>query len=222
MKRLRRYLVAGLLLWLPLGVTLLVLKVLIDLMDRSLLLLPAKFRPDTLLGFHIPGLGVILSLFILIVTGVLVANFFGRRLVNGWESLLSRIPLIRTVYHGAKQVTETVLSDRSEAFKSVLLVQYPRKGIWSLAFQSSSDLDEIQAKTTADVIAVFVPTTPNPTSGFLILVPKSDAIFLDMDVEDGIKMILSLGVVAPRWKGLPKTSDGEISEPELARTAGGS
>ena len=119
MKRLRRYLVAGLLLWLPLGVTLLVLKVLIDLMDRSLLLLPAKFRPDALLGFHIPGLGVILSLFILIATGVLVANFFGRRLVNGWEALLSRIPLIRTVYHGAKQVTETVLSDRSEAFKRV-------------------------------------------------------------------------------------------------------
>ena len=116
MKRIRRYLVAGLLLWLPLGVTLLVLKVLIDLMDRSLLLLPAAYRPEELLGFHIPGLGVILSLFILVVTGVLVANFFGRRLVNAWESVLSRRPLIRTVYHGAKQVTETVLSDHSDAF----------------------------------------------------------------------------------------------------------
>ncbi len=193
----RRYLIAGLLIWLPLGVTVLVIKVLVDLMDRTLLLLPPGWRPDALLGFSSPGLGVLLTFLVLLVTGFLVANFFGRRLLAAWESLLARIPLIRSIYSGAKQVAETFFADGGQAFKKVLLVEYPRKGLWSLAFQTSSDLKEIQQKTHSNVVCVFVPTTPNPTSGFIIMAATDEVIELDMTVDDALKMVISLGVLVP-------------------------
>ncbi|MEM8984719.1 MAG: DUF502 domain-containing protein, partial [Pseudomonadota bacterium] len=144
-----------------------------------------------------------LTFVVLLVTGILAANFFGRRLLGAWESLLARIPLIRSVYSGAKQVAETFFADSGQAFKKVMLVEYPRKGVWSLAFQTSSDLQEIQARTPKEVVCVFVPTTPNPTSGFIIMVPREDVIELDMEVDQALKMIISLGVVVPPWQGSP-------------------
>jgi uncharacterized membrane protein len=208
LKTLRRYLAAGIIIWVPLVVTVLVIRFLINLMDRSLLLLPPAYRPDALLGFHIPGLGVLLTIVVLLVTGTLGANLFGSRIVGFWESLMSRIPLVRSIYSGAKQVAETVLSDGSTSFKRVYLVQYPRKGVWSMCFQTSTNLEEIQGRTAEEVICVFVPTTPNPTSGFILFVPRSDLIELDMSVDEGLKMIISLGVVVPRWRS-----------PEAARLA---
>jgi uncharacterized membrane protein len=200
MKQFRRYLVAGLLVWIPLGVTIFVLRVLIGLMDRSLLLVPEQYRPEALLGFAIPGLGIILSVLVVLITGLLAANFVGRGMVSFWESLLNRIPIVRTVYSGAKNFAEIVFSDSNQSFKKVLLIEYPRKGIYSLAFQTATNLGEVQARTGESVICTFVPTTPNPTSGYIIIVPKKDIIELDMEIDEAFKMIVSLGVVVPTWR----------------------
>ncbi|MGH8496384.1 MAG: DUF502 domain-containing protein [Gammaproteobacteria bacterium] len=204
---LRRYLVAGLLIWVPLGVTLLVVAFLINLMDRTLILIPPPYRPERLFGFDIPGLGAVLLFILVLVTGMLVANLFGRRLVTFWESLLNRIPLVRSVYSGAKQVAETMLSDASDSFKKVYLIEYPRRGIWSMCFQTATEIGELQARTEEEVVCVFVPTTPNPTSGFIVFAPRDDLRELSMSVDEGIKMIISLGVVAPQWResDLPPT-----------------
>lgn len=196
---LRRYFVAGLLIWLPVGVTILVFKALLDLMDRALFLIPLAYRPETLLGFHIPGLGAVLALLLLFFTGVLAANLFGRSVVNWYERLLKRIPFVRSIYGGVKQFTEVVLADTSSSFKKVLLIEYPRIGVYSIAFQTSDDLREIQAVTAEDVITVFVPTTPNPTSGLIVFVDRTEIVELTMSVEDALKMIISLGVVVPEW-----------------------
>jgi len=198
-KRIRRYLVAGILVWVPLAVTYTLLRFVVGLMDRTLLLLPRQFRPEELLGFNIPGLGVILTIIVLLVTGLLAANFVGRAFVGGWESLLDRIPVVRSIYSAAKNFAEMVFSDSSQSFKKVLLIEYPRKGVYSLAFQTATDLGEVQGRTGDDVICCFVPTTPNPTSGLIIIVPKKDIIVLDMDVDEALKMIISLGVVIPTW-----------------------
>ncbi len=195
----KRYLIAGLLVWVPLGVTVMVIKLLVGLMDRSLLLLPEPYRPDNLLGFHVPGLGVVLTTIIVLVTGMVVANLFGRKLVKLWESVLAQIPLVRTIYTGVKQVLETVFSSNGQSFRKVLLVEYPRRGLWTLAFQSSTTSGEAQTKTGRAVVNVFIPTTPNPTSGFFIMVPSDDVVELDMSVDDGLKMIISAGVVVPEW-----------------------
>jgi uncharacterized membrane protein len=201
MKRFRRYLVAGLLIWVPLGVTVLLLKVLVDLMDQTLLLLPPPYRPDNLFGFHIPGLGILLSLTVLLVTGILAANLVGRQLVHWWESILHRIPFVRSVYSAAKNFAEIVLTEANQSFKKVLLIEYPRKGLYSICFQTSTYLGEVQVRTGEEVVCVFVPTTPNPTSGLILMVPKSDVIELEMEVEDALKMVVSLGVVVTRWHG---------------------
>lgn len=196
----KRYLVAGLLVWLPLGVTVMVVKLMVDLMDKSLLLLPRAYQPDQLFGIHIPGLGVILSVIIVLGTGVIVANLFGRKMVALWESFLARIPLVRSIYSSVKQIVETLFSAKGQAFKRVLLVEYPRKKMWTLAFQSSADVGEAQYKTGEDVVNVFVPTTPNPTSGFFIMLPRADVVELDMSVDEGLRMIISAGVVVPPWE----------------------
>ena len=198
--KVKRYLAAGLLVWFPLGVTFLTLRFLVNLMDRTLLLVPTPLRPENLVGFRIPGLGVILTFVLLFATGALALNFFGKQLIEGWERLLSRIPLVSWVYGGVKQVAETLLSPKAEAFRKVLLLEYPRKGIWSLGFQTSATLDEVQARTEKEVICVFVPTTPNPTSGFIMLVPKEDVVELDMTVDEALRMVISLGVVVPEWR----------------------
>jgi uncharacterized membrane protein len=199
-KSLRRYIVAGILVWAPLAVTYLLLRFAVNVMDRTLLLLPSQYRPDELLGLHIPGLGVILAFVVLLLTGVLAANFVGRAFVGGWESLLDRIPVVRAVYSAAKNFAEMVFSDSSTSFKKVLLIEYPRKGVYSLAFQTATELGEVQGRTGEDVMCCFVPTTPNPTSGFIIIVPRKDVTVLDMDVDEALKMIISLGVVVPGWR----------------------
>ena len=188
----------------PLGVTFLVVRAIVGFLDKSLLLLPDAFQPDRLLGFHIPGLGVLLAVALVLITGMIMANLLGRRLVAFWESLLARIPLVRTLYSAVKQIMEAVLATDAKSFRKVLLVEYPRKGVWSLAFMTSDDLGEVQDKTIANVISVFIPTTPNPTSGFVLMVPESDVIELDMAVEEGLKMIISMGVVVPNSQSYQK------------------
>ncbi len=199
MMRLRRYLVAGILVWVPLAVTYFLLRFAVGIMDRTLLLLPQQFRPEQLLGFHIPGLGVILTLIVLFITGLLAANFVGRAAVGVWDSMMNRIPVVRSVYSAAKNFAEMVFSDSSQSFKRVLLIEYPRKGLYSLAFLTASELGEVQGRTGEDVVCCFVPTTPNPTSGFIIIVPRKDVTILDMEVDEALKMIISLGVVIPTW-----------------------
>lgn len=213
MKRLQRYLVAGILVWVPLAVTFALVYLAVDITDNTLLLIPEQYRPDSLLGFHIPGLGVILALIVLLVTGVLAANFVGRALVSGWESLLERIPFVRAIYSAAKKFSEIVFSDSSESFKKVLLIEYPRRGLYSLAFQTATDLGEVQARTGEDVVCCFVPTTPNPTSGLIIIVPKKDVTELDMEIDEALKMIISLGVVVPTWRR-DQTADLPLKMPE--------
>lgn len=194
---LRRYLIAGLLVWVPLGVTLLVVRLLVRWLDSTLLLLPEAYRPENLIGFELPGLGVILSLLIVFVTGVLVANLFGRSLISLWERLLAHVPLVRSVYSGAKQLAETVFSDAGQSFRKVLLVEFPRKGMWTLAFLTGTGVGEAQEKTGRDVINVYVPTTPNPTGGYFVMVPREDVVELDMSVDEGLKMLMSMGAVVP-------------------------
>jgi uncharacterized membrane protein len=207
-KRLRRYLVAGILVWAPLAATFLLLRLGVNLMDRTLRVIPDAYQPSHLLQqvfqtaepVHIPGLGIILTLVVLLLTGMLAANFVGRYLVGGWESLMDRIPVVRSIYSAAKNFAEIVFSDSNHSFKRVLLIEYPRKGIYSLAFQTSSELGEVQGRTGEDVICCFLPTTPNPTSGYVLIVPSKDAVVLDMDVDEALKMIISLGVVVPTWR----------------------
>jgi uncharacterized membrane protein len=199
MKRLRRYLVAGLLVWLPLGITIFLFRILLGIMDKSLVLIPRRFHPEELLGVGIPGLGVILTILVLLLTGILTANIVGRKFHGGMESLLDRIPIARSIYSAAKNFAEIVFSDSGKAFKKVLLVEYPRKGIYTLTFQTASNLGEVQGRTGEDVVCCFVPTTPNPTSGFIIIVPRADVIELDMSVDEAARLIMSLGVVVPTW-----------------------
>jgi len=212
----RRYLIAGLLVWIPIGFTIFVLKLVVGIMDQTLLLLPHDYRPETLLGMNIPGLGIVLSIIVLLLTGMLVANIIGKQLVSYSERVLSKIPLVRSLYSSSKNFAEVLFTNTSQAFKKVLLIEYPRKGIYSLCFQTSTELAEIQAKTNDDVICVFVPTTPNPTSGFIMVVPASDTIELDMDIESALKMIVSLGVVVPPWvrdkHAIEAGSDTQVTE----------
>lgn len=198
MIHLRRYLIAGLLVWVPLVVTLVIIRFLVDLLDFTLLLLPPPWRPEALLGFNIPGFGVVVAVVIVLLTGLLAANFAGRKVLDIGESVVQRIPLVRSIYSAVKQVLQTVLHNGGQSFRRVLLVEYPRKGLWTIGFQTGVGVGEVQQRTERALVTVFIPTTPNPTSGFIILVPTEEAIALDMSVEDGLKFVMSLGVVEPR------------------------
>ncbi len=213
MSRLRRYFVAGLLVWLPIVATFLVVSFAIRLIDRSLLLLPHQYRPENLIGFEIPGLGVILTLALVLITGFLAANFVGRRLVSGWESLLSRIPLVRSVYGAVKQITASLFADASQSFREVVLVEYPRRELWMLAFVTGDTPTKFKDVVGEDLINIYVPTTPNPTSGFYLMVPPRDVKRLNIPVEVGLKMILSAGVVNP----LDNPEDAERMMQEIKR-----
>lgn len=194
-KSIRSYLLAGLVVWLPIIVTFVVLRFMIDLLDKSIALLPDAYRPEQLFGFHLPGFGVLFSLILLFVTGLLVTNFLGQHFMRWGEAILDRIPLVRSIYSATKQVMETVFSSNSQAFRKVLLVEYPRKDMWTIAFQTGTANAAVIAHTGVEMISIFVPTTPNPTSGFLMMVPKSDAKELSMSVDDALKLVISLGVV---------------------------
>jgi len=197
MGRLRKYFIAGLLVWVPLVVTFLLVRFTINLVDRTLVLVPRRYRPEELLGFEVPGVGLVLTIIIMLITGAIVANLFGRRLVNLWEEFLSKIPFVRTVYSTVKQVTSTLFSDTSQSFREVVLVEYPRKGTWVLAFVTGETPNFITGAAEVDLINLFVPTTPNPTSGFYVMVEPKDIRKLEISVEDGLKMILSAGVINP-------------------------
>lgn len=198
MARLRKYLISGLLVWVPIWVTYVIIRFIVDLMDHTLALLPKAYHPETLYGTHIPGLGLLLTFILLLVTGLLVANFLGHWLMRLWEGFIGRIPFVRSIYNATKQIMQTVfISSGSEAFRYVYLVEYPRRGTWSLAFQTGGGSQELKEKISEDIVTLFVPTTPNPTSGYLIIVPREDATRLDMSVDDALKMVISLGVVQP-------------------------
>lgn len=195
----RKYFISGLLVWLPIWVTLLVIKFLVDLLSKSLLLLPTRYQPDVLLGFHLPGVGMIITLLVIFFTGLLAANFIGSRLLAMSDALMSRIPLVRSVYTGVKQVTQTLFTPGGQSFRKVLMVQYPCQGVWSIAFQTGEVGREIEGslKKGEPMVSYFIPTTPNPTSGFLMMAPKSEVIELDMTVDQALKYVISLGVVQP-------------------------
>jgi uncharacterized membrane protein len=197
LRSLRRYLIAGLMVWLPILATVIVVRFIVQLMDGTFLLLPLSLQPETLMGLRLPGLGIVLGLLILLLTGLLVTNFIGRALVVFWEDLLNHIPFIRAIYGGVKTFSETILSNKGNSFKKVLLVQYPREGMWSIGFRTAYDIAEITARTGEPQICVFIPTTPNPTSGFIIMVSRSQVIELEMSVDAAMKMIVTLGVVTP-------------------------
>jgi uncharacterized membrane protein len=194
---LRRYLVAGVLVWLPILATLWVVRFLVQLMDGTLLLLPEPYRPEALLGFALPGLGAVFAFVVLFVTGLLVTNLIGRRLIAYWEGVLQRIPLVRSVYGGVKGFTESVFS-QSDSFRKVVMIQYPRSGIWSIGFITAENVREISEKTGAQQVCVYVPTTPNPTSGFIVMLPRSEVVELDLSVDAAMKMIITCGVVVPQ------------------------
>lgn len=197
MSAIRRYLLSGLFVWLPVWVTYLILNFIVNIMDGSLKLLPSAYQPDALFGFHVPGLGILFTLVILFVTGMFVANFLGRKFVSLWDKFVGRIPLVRSIYTGVQQILATVFSPQGKAFRKVLLVEYPRKGMWSIAFQTSEVGEEISRKTAREMVTIFIPTTPNPTSGFLMMVPKDEIQELNMSVDQALRMVISLGVVQP-------------------------
>ncbi|MFT3917534.1 MAG: DUF502 domain-containing protein [Anaeromyxobacteraceae bacterium] len=195
----RTYLVTGLLVWVPLLVTWFVLKVFVDLVDSVLLLLPQSWRPEAVLGFPIPGLGIIVTGLVLLGTGALLANLVGRSLVAGAEGLLARVPFVGPIYRGSKQLAETVLSPSSKSFREVVLVPFPHPGARAIAFVTGAELAEVRARTGQDLVSVFVPTTPNPTSGFVFMVPRADVVPLEMTVDEAFRLVVSLGVVTPAW-----------------------
>ena len=199
----KRYLIAGLLVWVPLGITIWVLHFLVTTLDQTLLLFPEGARPDKLLGMHIPGFGVVLSFAILLLTGIVAANFLGARLIGFWENILGRIPVVKSIYSSVKQVSDTLLSDSGNAFRKALLVQFPHQGSWTIAFMTGTPAPHVAAHLGEEHVSVYVPTTPNPTSGYFIIVPKSQVRELDMTVDEALKYVISMGVVAPRVGGPP-------------------
>ena len=197
---LRRWFIAGLLIWLPLAVTLLVIRFVVNVLDTSLLLLPQVIRPD------IPGFGVLLSVVLVLGTGAIAANFLGSQALGWMETAFTRIPLVRSIYGGIKKLAETLLSSKSVAFRRAVLIRYPHKDSWSIAFQTADAPKEVMDKTGQVLIAVFVPTTPNPTSGFLLMLPRQEVIQLDMPVQEALKLVISLGVVTPENHKTPPSS----------------
>ncbi len=198
----RKYFVTGLLIWVPLAITLWVLDLIVTTMDSTLLLLPLQWQPRSLFGRDIPGLGVVLTVLVVALTGLLARNFIGERLVVYWEALLGRIPIVRSIYSSVKQVSDTILSPNGQAFRRALLVQYPRTGVWTIAFQTGTPADEVRRLVGVEMISVYVPTTPNPTSGFFLMMPRVETVELDMSVDEALKYVVSMGVVAPTDRGV--------------------
>ncbi len=197
----RRYLIAGLLVWIPLAITFWVLALAVELMDQSLRLVPDRFQSDAILGFHLPGLGAVLTIAILLATGAIAANFFGKRLLDVWESILGRIPIVRSIYGGVKQISDTLFSPDGKAFRRAVLVRYPHAGTWTVALVTGMPEHEVTDHLGHDQVSVFVPTTPNITAGFFLIVPRSDTIELSMSVDQALKYIISMGVAEPPRPG---------------------
>ena len=199
----RRYLIAGLLVWVPLGITIYILHFLLTSLDQILLVLPESLQPRALFGFDIPGLGVVVAFLILLATGVVAANFFGARLIRAWEAVLGRIPFVKSIYSSVKQVSDTLLSDKGQAFRKALLVEFPRPGSWTIAFQTGAPAAAVAPYLSGEHVSVYVPTTPNPTGGYFLMLPREQVRELDMTVDEALKYIISMGVVAPRLRTRP-------------------
>ena len=193
----RNYLLAGLVVWVPILVTFAILRFIVDLLDKTMALIPHSYQTEQLFGVNIPGLGVILSLVLLLVTGIVATNILGQRLVSWSEALLDKIPLVRSIYNATKQIIQAIFATNSQAFRKVLLVEYPRKGMWSIAFQTGVTKTEVHQGADTDMVSIFIPTTPNPTSGFLMMVSRSEVRELSMTIDEAFKFVISLGVMQP-------------------------
>jgi uncharacterized membrane protein len=197
MSSIRRWLLAGLLVLVPLTITLAVLNWIVGTLDQTLLILPGAWHPDKLLGFHIPGFGVLLMLAIVLLMGAIASNFFGKRLVQWGNSLLSRIPIVRSIYSSVKQVSDTLFSENGNAFRKALLVQWPREGVWTIGFLTGLPGGDVVNHLPGEYLSVYVPTTPNPTGGYFVMLKKSDCIELQMSVDEALTYVISMGVVVP-------------------------
>lgn len=195
----KKYLVTGLLVWIPLAITIWVLEAIVTTMDQTLLLLPPWLQPR----IYIPGLGVLLTIVVVLLTGLLVSNFLGQKLLKLWEAILRRIPVVNSIYGGVKQVSDTLFAPGGQAFRKALLVQYPRQGSWTVAFMTGQPAGDVAAHLNGDYVSVYVPTTPNPTSGFFLMMPRSDVIELEMSVDEALKYVISMGVITPPVRRLP-------------------
>jgi uncharacterized membrane protein len=196
LKNLRNYFISGLLFWIPLGLSIVVIKFFLELVND---IVPPEYLPEALFNLErvIPGSGIVWVILIMLITGVLVNNFIGRKILELWDKLLNKIPGFRSIYNALKQLSDTVLSPSGESFKKAVLVEYPRRGMWTIAFQTGNYRGEVEKKIGEEIINIYVPTTPNPTSGFFIMLPKDDVIELDMSVDEAFKLIISTGVVTP-------------------------
>ena len=211
----KKYFITGLLIWVPLGITLWVLHLLVSAMDQTLLLLPENFQTEHWLGMHVPGMGVVLTFVVVFGTGLIAANMLGQRLLRFWENILGRIPVFKSIYNSVKQVSDTLFSSTGHTFRKALLVQYPRDGSWTIAFLTGQPGGDVVNHLQGEYWSVYVPTTPNPTSGFFLMMPKSDVIVLDMSVDEALKYIISMGVVSPGANGRAK---GPVAaRPEVTR-----
>lgn len=195
---LRRYFITGLLIWIPIGITFWVMDFLVGTLDQSLALLPASWRTEAWVGMHIPGMGVLLTLTIVTLTGLVAANFIGQRLLAYWERLLARIPVVRSIYYGVKQVTDSLLAGNGQSFRKAVLLQFPQAGCWTVGFVTGKPGGEVERHLPGDSVGVFIPLTPNPTAGYFLLVPVNEVIELEMSVEEALKYIISMGIVPPR------------------------
>lgn len=200
----KKYLITGLLIWIPLVITIWVLKLVVDMLDQSLLLLPLALRTENWVGMHIPGLGVLLTLLIVFLTGAVTANFIGQRLVYFWNEILHRIPVVSSIYSSVKQVSDTLFSSSGEAFRKALLVQWPREGMWTIAFLTGTPGGDVVNHLQGDYVSVYVPTTPNPTGGYFVMMPRKDVIELAMSVDTALKYVISMGVASPSANGKRK------------------
>jgi len=194
----KKYFITGLLIWIPLVITIWVLKTVVDVLDQSLLLVPTALQTESWLGVHIPGLGTLLTLIIVLATGVFATNFFGAQLVELWHHVLNRIPVVNSIYSSVKQISDTLFSSSGQAFRKALLVQWPAPGMWTIAFQTGTPGGGVADHLPPDCLAVYVPTTPNPTGGYFVIVARKDVVELDMSVDQALKYIISMGVVPPQ------------------------
>ena len=199
----KKYFITGLLIWIPLVITIAVLKVIFDALDQSLLLLPDSFQTERWLGVHIPGLGAILTIVVVFLTGVFATNFFGARLVQLWHEIPNRIPVVRSIYSSVKQISDTLFSSSGQAFRKALLVQWPREGMWTIAFLTGIPGGDVANHLPEDCLSVYVPTTPNPTGGYFVIVRRNQVVELDMSVDQALKYIISMGVVPPLPRPTP-------------------
>jgi uncharacterized membrane protein len=200
---LRRYFVTGLLIWIPIGITFWVMEFLVGTLDQSLALLPVSWRTEAWVGMHIPGMGVLLTLAIVTLTGLIAANFIGQRLLASWEGMLARIPVVRSIYYGVKSVSDSLLASDGQSFRKAVLLQFPQAGCWTIGFVTGKPGGEVARHLPGDSVGVFIPLTPNPTAGYFLLVPADEVIELEMSVEEALKYIISMGIVPPRAQARP-------------------